>query len=86
MFVLDRAGIGQIAKSDTIRKLVREAGDEVARHARSMTDRKIVTDDRTTDRAVVDVTIADPAGAASQAKHGTLTRAAAAAGLEVRPR
>lgn len=86
MFVLDRAGMAQIAKSDGIRKLVRQAAAKVAANARNATDLPVETGERTTDRAVVDVTIAHPAGAATQAKHGVLTKAASAAGLEVRPR
>lgn len=85
MFVLDRAGIAQILKSDTVRGLVRDAADDLADRARSATDMPVTVTDRTTDRAVVDVTIAHPAGAATQAKHGTLTRAAMASGLDVRP-
>jgi hypothetical protein len=86
MFVLDRSGMADIAKSDQIRKLVREAAREVAGHARDATDLPVETSERTTDRAVVDVTIAHPAGAATQAKYGVLTRAAARAGLDVRSR
>lgn len=85
MFVLDRAGIAQILKSDVVRDLVADAAADVADRARSATDMPVTVTNRTTDRAVVDVTIAHPAGAATQAKHGTLTRAATAAGLDVRP-
>lgn len=41
-------------------------------------------DQYTTDRRAASVTIAHPAGLNVQAKHGALTKAAAAAGLEVR--
>jgi hypothetical protein len=44
----------------------------------------VVVDQYTTDRRAASVTIAHPAGLAVQAKHGVLTRAASAAGLEVR--
>lgn len=84
MFVLDRAGVGQIAKSDGVRRVVQRAADKVASHASAATDYPVTMTGRTTDRAVVDVTIAHPAGLAAQAKHGVLTRAASAAGLEVR--
>ena len=85
MFVLDRSGIAQILKSDVVRGLVREAANDLADRARSATDLPITVTERTTDRAVVDVTIDHPAGAATQAKHGTLTRAAMTSGLDVRP-
>lgn len=84
MFVLDRKGMSQIAKSAGVRQAVQKAAGRVAANARQLTDLPVETDNRTTDRAVVDVTIAHPAGAATQAKHGVLTRSASAAGLEVR--
>ena len=96
-FKLDRSGMADIAKSDLVRGMVRDAAAEVARNARAATDLPVTTTDGgdggdevadttdgTTDRAVVTVTIAHPGGAASQAKNGTLTRAAMAAGLDVR--
>lgn len=46
----------------------------------------VVVDEYTTDRRAASVTIAHAAGLAAQAKHGVLTKAAAAAGLEVRSR
>lgn len=85
MFVLDRAGVAQILRSDVVRGLVREAADDLADRARAASDLPVTVTERTTDRAVVDVTIDHPAGAATQAKHGTLTRAAMASGLDVRP-
>lgn len=44
----------------------------------------VVVNEYTTDRKAASVTIAHPAGLATQAKHGVLTKAAAAVGLEVR--
>ena len=84
MFILDRSGMGGIAKSDAIRALVRDATREVAAAARAGTDLPVRVSDGTTDRAVGSVTLADPAGAATQAKHGVLTKAAMAVGLDVK--
>ncbi|WP_424936673.1 MULTISPECIES: hypothetical protein [Bacteria] len=47
---------------------------------------RIVVEDYTTDRAASGVTIAHPAGIALEAKHGTLSMAATAAGLEMNAR
>ena len=57
-FKLDRSGMADIAKSDLVRGMVRDAAAEVARNARAATDLPVTTTDGTTDRAVVTVTIA----------------------------
>jgi hypothetical protein len=49
----------------------------------SVTDAKVGVRMVITDRAHANVTIMHPAGIAMEAKHGTLRRAAATAGLEV---
>lgn len=84
---LDHAGIGAILKSGPVRALVSSAAQSVAGAAKHTTEKgeelPVQVDSYTTDRAAASVTIAHPAGAAAQAKHGVLTRAAGSAGLEV---
>lgn len=86
-FKLDRAGIRQLLKSREIASAVNDLARKVAANAAHTTQAgvvlPIVVDEYTTDRAAASVTIAHPAGIATQAKYGTLTKAAAAAGLEV---
>jgi hypothetical protein len=55
--------------------------DAIVRHSAD-----VEVDDYTTDRAASAVTIKHPGGRGIEAKHGSLTRAAGAAGLEVRDR
>lgn len=74
-FTLDRAGGAEVLKilaADEIRALTNQVGAEAGEAAE--------VHHYTTDRAAGSVSV--PAG--QQAKHGVLTRAAAAAGLEVR--
>ena len=94
---LDSAGIGRLLKSAAMHNATREAAEAVANNVRDM-DIRVGDKDGgarevelpvtvrvvTTDRAHANVTLAHPAGAAVQAKHGALTKAAAEAGLEVR--
>lgn len=91
---LNRAGIAAILKSDEVRAIVNKAAEEVADNVRGQGLR--VDDDpgeielpvevstTTTDRAKANVVLAHPSGAAVQAKHGALTKAASAAGIKVR--
>lgn len=94
---LDRAGIAAIAKSDEMMALVSAAAEEVAANVHGqgiqVGDRDggpreiplpVKVDTDVSDRARASVILAHPAGIAAQAKHGALTRAAAAAGLEVK--
>lgn len=79
---LDYDGIGEV-----LRVVVKPAIDELTAQVARNVDakgRKVDTAGYTTDRAAGSVTIADPAGLGMQAKHGTLTKAAASLGLEVR--
>jgi hypothetical protein len=78
-------GLGEVLKSN-MRGPVSSAASGVAGNVNlgSVTDARVVVDDYTTDRAASSVTIAHPAGLRLQAKYGSLTRAAASAGLEVR--
>lgn len=88
--VLDRAGIGAVAKSPEMQTVVRQTAQQVASNvaAQHLTAGEgepitATVDTYTTDRAAASVTVDHPAGLAMQARHGVLTRAASAAGLEV---
>ena len=88
--VLDPAGMAEILTRN-MRGAVDEAAAAIAANVDvgNVTDAKVsvrsgVTDDMRINRARATVTIAHPAGLAMQAKHGTLTKAAAAAGLTVK--
>lgn len=90
---LDHQGLGRILRSAEVGAAVRGPAMDVADHARSDPNmvRNGLSDDvevkgYNIDRAAYSVMIAHPAGAPIQAKHGVLTRAAAAAGLKVRSR
>lgn len=82
--------LAAVLKSADVAALVNPVVHEIAAKAQHTTtsgvDLPIVVDEYTTDRRAASVTIAHPAGLATEAKHGTLTKAAAAAGLEVRSR
>lgn len=88
---LDHGGMADVLKSAGVAAAVNALAERVAEnvlaegqlvsHGEEM---PVTVDPYTTDRASASVTITHPAGLAVQAKHGTLTRAAAAAGLEVR--
>ncbi len=79
-----------LLKDSAIAAEINDLAHRVAANASHTTEAgvelPIVVDEYTTDRRAASVTIAHPAGLAAQAKHGVLTRAAAAAGLEVRAR
>ncbi|PRQ10631.1 hypothetical protein C1Y63_10580 [Corynebacterium sp. 13CS0277] len=66
--------------------LVYQAGEEVAQKARALTSLPVEVENgtNTSGRPVSVVRIPHPGGLASQAKHGTLTRAAAQCGLDVK--
>ncbi|HJR88824.1 MAG TPA: hypothetical protein VJ782_01525 [Aeromicrobium sp.] len=94
---LNSKGIAAILKSPEMQRATRKAAEAVADNVRAQ---GITVGDRdggknqypipvtvtmsTTDRAHANVTLAHPAGQAVQAKHGSLTKAAAQAGLDVR--
>lgn len=84
---LDYAAMGEILKVET-RDEINALADQIAANVRgnlgSVTDAQVSVLHQTTDRAKALVTIGHPAGMAMQAKHGTLTKAAAAVGLEVK--
>ncbi len=86
---LDHRGISQLLKSLEMREAVHSAAENAAAALRS--DPSVVrngvavtVEDYTTDRAACSVSIAHPAGVAIQAKHGSVTKAARAAGLQVK--
>lgn len=88
---IDYAGIGEILKSREMAAAIDDLADDIAAGVRDgIADPDIAAavgvESYTTDRAAAAVTIAHPAGLAIQAKHGALTRAAAAAGLDVKAR
>lgn len=79
----DSAGIASILKGGEFASMVRDAAERIAANARGQTGADVVVDSYTTDRAAASVTIRDPRGVLLQVRDGVLTRAAAAAGLEV---
>lgn len=88
---LDHAGIAAVLKSSGMAALVASAAEGVASSARQAPElarheARVEVSTGTTDRAAASVTIAHPGGLGMQAKHGTLTRAAGAAGLDVTER
>ncbi len=85
-FTLDRDGVAELLKSDDMRRALHEFADPAAANAGQTSGLPIEVTDYTTDRAAVSIAIDHPAGMAEQAKHGTLTRAAASVGLEVTER
>jgi hypothetical protein len=87
---LDHKGLAEVLRSAEVRREIAELTEQVADNARAQghtvssgeplpVEASVVT----TDRAHGSVTIAHPAGVGMQAKYGVLTKAAAAAGLEV---
>lgn len=84
---LDHAGVAEILRSSEVRDAVHGLAEEIADAARSQQPgADIVVDDYTTDRAASSVTIREPQAMTWQVRDGILTRAAAAAGLEVTER
>lgn len=85
---IDYAGIAEIAKGPDVRAMVDAAAERIAGHVRSEAgaDVPVVVDHYTTDREAAAVVITDNRGMGLQAKHGVLTRAAAAIGAEVTKR
>lgn len=87
---LDRAGIAEVLVSDDVRVGIDTAAHSVASYIDETVSSgealPVKIDAYTSDRAAAGVTLAHAAGLGKQAKHGTLTRAASAAGLEVTAR
>lgn len=86
LFQADSSGLARYLQKDpALAAALQHTAAKVAADAQAATSMPVETEQRVTDRAVVDVTITHPGGASAQAKHGVLTRAASAQGLEVRP-
>ena len=83
---LDYAGIRDILKGTEVRQLVDGVAEEIAANVRGKTPDDVIVSVRgyTTDRGAAAVTVQDVRAMAWQARDGILTRAAAAAGLEVK--
>lgn len=84
---LDHKGIAELLKTTEFRSALHEIAEPVAAEIRSaQPDAEVELEDYTTDRAAVRVVVKDVRAAGWQARDGLVTRAAAAAGLEVRAR
>lgn len=85
-FRLDTAGVREVLKGPEIRRTVDDLADAIATHVRPHVPAGTVVSVRgyTTDRGAASVTVQDVRAMAWQARDGILTRAAGAAGLEVR--
>lgn len=94
---INRAGVAAVAKSGEMQSVISSLADEVAGNVRSQNirvgdrdggphedDLPVDVSNTVTDRARSVVRLNHPAGIAVQAKHGALTRAAIAAGLQVK--
>lgn len=91
---LNSRGIETILKSSAVKSEVEGLAEKVADNVRGQNidvvgipgdiDLPVRVSVYETDRARASVMLAHPSGLAVQAKHGLLTRAAAAAGLEVK--
>lgn len=81
-FELDRAGIGEILRSDEMASAVRAAADAVADNLRARGVADVYVDTYTTDRAAASVTI--PFSYDDELKNGRLIDAATVAALDVR--
>ncbi len=85
-FKRDSKGLAEILKSAEVADAVHDKAEQVAGLVSASfgpARNGIVVDDYETDRAASSVTIRDVRALPSQAKHGTLTRAATAVGLEI---
>lgn len=79
---LDSAGIADMLKGEEIRAAISGLARQVAGNLN--VDADVRVEDYTTDRAASAVTIEHPRALDWQIRDGVLTRAASAAGLEVR--
>lgn len=84
-FVRNRKGFAEILRRPETAAVVNAVAEQIAANARTRVDDdvEITVDHYRTDRAAASVAIADPRGLELQAKGGVLTRAAAAAVVEV---
>lgn len=85
---LDHPGIAEVLNSAEVAAAIAGLAASVAANARSdgavaRNGVPVEVSTYTTDRSAASVALAHPAGLAIEAKHGSLIRAAGAAGLEV---
>jgi len=85
-FRLDTAGVRDILKGPEVRRVVDDLANEIAGHVRTAVPAgtPVTVRGYTTDRGAATVTVQDVRAMAWQARDGILTRAAGAAGVEVR--
>lgn len=85
-FRLDTAGVREILKGPEVRRVVDELAGEIATHVRAAVPQgtPVTVRGYTTDRGAATITVQDVRAMAWQARDGILTRAAGAAGVEVR--
>lgn len=94
---LNRAGVQAMLKSTGMHRVIQAKTEEIAQKVRDQnitvgdkdggrheTDLPVKVEVGTSDRARGVVLLAHPAGLAVQAKHGALTKAASASGLQVK--
>lgn len=85
-FRLDASGVAAIMQSQAFARLVNEAANKVASSVSTPKPAEVKVEQYSTDRQAAAVIVRHPKAAGWQAKHGTLTSAAAMAGLRVRSR
>lgn len=86
-FRLDAAGVREVLKGPELRQAVDGLADQIAANVKAgglPADVVVSVRGYTTDRGSASVTVQDVRAMAWQARDGILTRAAAAAGLEVK--
>ncbi|WP_030569582.1 hypothetical protein [Streptomyces aureocirculatus] len=85
-FRLDHAGIREILKGPQMREVIDGLTETIADNVRASvpSDVRVTVRGYTTDRGAATVAVEDVRAMAWQARDGILTRAAAAAGLEVK--
>jgi alkylated DNA repair dioxygenase AlkB len=84
-FRLDAAGVREILRGDEVRQLIDGKAEEIAEHIKAaQPDAPVEVRRYTTDRGAATVAVTDVQAMAWQARDGLLTRAAGAAGLEVK--
>lgn len=85
-FELDTAGVREVLRGQEVRDLIDGYAAKVADNLKALVPSGVPIEVRkyTTDRGAATVVVADVRGMAWQARDGIVTRAAAAAGLEVK--
>ena len=89
-FLLDHAGVGEIAKSSDVASVIHGLATDVATNIADGWEWEtegdsvdVSVEDYTTDRAASAVIVKEPTALYHQANDGIVTRSASAAGLEV---